>query len=307
MLRFRKIDLLSNLIAYLQYSLYLPLHISVEVNNFRHLVNAYMHGFLSMMRSRSLITSSNSFIGAHLKKDSLVRGINGSFFMVRRKSEDLQFVSPLSEAREFTFIKRYIRKYRHSLKKSSSILTTTVFVDVGAHIGKYAINIAKLVDKVIAIEPDPYNFTVLKMNIILNGFKNIIPVKMVVGSYNRKVPFVSRHAFTAHSHVVKDHLHNGNLKIAYLKCRPLDSLLSELGLLGGDNIYFVKIDVEGYEIEVLQGMKKTLENTKCLMIETTYKHLRDILKLLPKSFRLLYSFKYPTTLNLLLENPNLTV
>ncbi|WP_405049894.1 FkbM family methyltransferase [Saccharolobus sp.] len=91
-----------------------------------------------------------------------------------------------------------------------------------------------------------------------------------------------------------------------MRFRKID-LLSELGLLGGDNVYFVKIDVEGYEIEVLQGMKKTLENTKCLMIETTYKHLRGILKLLPKSFRLLYSFKYPTTLNLLLENPNLTV
>ncbi|MEM2614637.1 MAG: FkbM family methyltransferase, partial [Nitrososphaerota archaeon] len=45
-----------------------------------------------------------------------------------------------------------------------------VFVDVGAHIGKYTIMVArKLKDgKVIAIEADPNNFKILKKNLILN-------------------------------------------------------------------------------------------------------------------------------------------
>ena len=49
-----------------------------------------------------------------------------------------------------------------------------IFIDVGAHIGKYAIAMAKVIgDKglVIAVEPHPENFSVLTENISLNHFE----------------------------------------------------------------------------------------------------------------------------------------
>ena len=55
-------------------------------------------------------------------------------------------------------------------------LTNGVFVDVGAHIGKYTIIMAKRIGdygKVIALEPDPNNYRILEKNIFLNKLKNV--------------------------------------------------------------------------------------------------------------------------------------
>jgi len=49
------------------------------------------------------------------------------------------------------------------------------FVDVGAHIGKYALQVAKIVGKngrVIAVEADPENFEALRKSIHINSLKN---------------------------------------------------------------------------------------------------------------------------------------
>ena len=40
-----------------------------------------------------------------------------------------------------------------------------------------------------------------------------------------------------------------------------------------ESICFIKIDVEGYELEVLKGAKKTLLRTKYVVVETRHNHL----------------------------------
>lgn len=49
-----------------------------------------------------------------------------------------------------------------------------VFIDVGAHIGRYTVLFASFFKKVVAVEPDPYNFLILRKNVLLNGFGNVI-------------------------------------------------------------------------------------------------------------------------------------
>ncbi len=61
------------------------------------------------------------------------------------------------------------------------ILNEGIFIDIGAHIGKFTIKIAKTLaenGKVISIEPDSINFSLLKENIELNKLKNIILKKV---------------------------------------------------------------------------------------------------------------------------------
>jgi len=56
-----------------------------------------------------------------------------------------------------------------------------IFLDVGAHIGKYALQVAKIVGEkglVIAIEPMPENYDALLQNIWLNKLENIIPLNI---------------------------------------------------------------------------------------------------------------------------------
>jgi hypothetical protein len=52
-----------------------------------------------------------------------------------------------------------------------------VFVDIGAHKGKYTLPAAKIVKngKVVAVEPSPENYSLLLTSVKLNNFKNVIP------------------------------------------------------------------------------------------------------------------------------------
>jgi len=55
------------------------------------------------------------------------------------------------------------------------------FVDVGAHIGKYTLQIAKIVGetgRVVAVEPHPTTFQILRRNIELNSLKNVFAVNV---------------------------------------------------------------------------------------------------------------------------------
>jgi len=59
-----------------------------------------------------------------------------------------------------------------------------VFIDIGAHIGRYTLEAAKAVGekgKVIAIEPHPSNFKILNENIKLNNLNNVITLNWLLG------------------------------------------------------------------------------------------------------------------------------
>ena len=67
-----------------------------------------------------------------------------------------------------------------------------VILDIGANIGFYTLIMAKLVGekgKVYAFEADPTNFEILKKNVEVNGYKNIVLVNKVVSNKNEKIKF----------------------------------------------------------------------------------------------------------------------
>lgn len=64
--------------------------------------------------------------------------------------------------------------FKKEIKKGDTVL------DLGAHIGYYTLLAAKLVGekgKVFAFEPEPTNFALLKKNIKINNYQNVIPVQ----------------------------------------------------------------------------------------------------------------------------------
>ena len=84
-----------------------------------------------------------------------------------------------------------------------------------------------------------------------------------------------------------------NIKVKMVK-------LEEINILKKKKIDLIKIDVEGYELKVLQGAKKILKNTKCIIIEFHYGHLykniypKKINKLLVENnFKLIKKIKFP--------------
>lgn len=140
-----------------------------------------------------------------------------------------------------------------------------VFVDVGANIGYFTLLAARIVGKegrVFAFEPEPHNFELLVRNIAINGYQNITPVQKAISNRNGTAElFIRKHGHGAHSLGVR--FHDGTVVVA---TETLDSFFEAYQ----GKIDLIKIDVEGWEMAVLQGMKRIVSENKSLAIITEF-------------------------------------
>jgi len=136
-----------------------------------------------------------------------------------------------------------------------------IFIDIGAHIGKYSIILSKQLKdkgKVIAIEPMEGNFNILKKSLYLNNIKNVISLKLACGNkenYSDLYIGDEKTGDGTHSLIKKT---NNKVEIQKTQVRKLDNILNDLKIKRVD---FIKIDVEGTETDVLKGATKTLEKS----------------------------------------------
>lgn len=119
-------------------------------------------------------------------------------------------------------------------------------MDVGAWCGTWSKAIEPFAQRVIAFEPDPLHFDCLQKNCTIN----CIPRMEAVGSEIKQVS-LTEDDFTQAKRVDK----HGDIP------------MTTLDRLEYKDIDMIKIDVEGYEMQVLKGATKTLEKVQYLMIE----------------------------------------
>ena len=144
-------------------------------------------------------------------------------------------------------------------------------VDIGANIGYYALQEARVVRNVIAIEPTPESHRTLVVNIGLNEYMNIETWQMAIGDYNGRAGFEISRACNWNSvspaSVRGASLHGGDMQVQIIR---LDELLN------GRWVNYVRMDVEGYELHVLKGMERILRDKKPgLFIEVHRDKLKD--------------------------------
>ena len=167
-----------------------------------------------------------------------------------------------------------------------------VVVDVGAHMGRYTMTSSRRVGqdgKVVAIEAHPGNFRLLNRNIKLNRLPNVIALNSA--AYSKKAVLKlylpdERQGYTMHHSLMVDYLsakYKENAKKRYVEVESdtLDHLLQSAGI---HRVNWIKIDVEGAELEVLKGAHETLSRNKniSLLVEVhgteTYKPVMELLK-----------------------------
>ena len=119
-------------------------------------------------------------------------------------------------------------------------------LDIGAWCGTWAKAMEPFAKKIIAFEPDKTHFKCLQRNCTIN----CDPRQEAVGSEIKNISLTEDN-FTQAKRVDT----HGDIRMT-----TIDSL-------DYDNIDLIKIDVEGYELEVLKGAEKTLSDTQYLMIE----------------------------------------
>jgi FkbM family methyltransferase len=152
------------------------------------------------------------------------------------------------------------------------------FIDVGANTGYYSLLAACLIGEqgiVYSLEPFPETFRRLQHNICLNAFSKRIILRQLAVS-NKQSEAVSlflrggEPALVSMSHFAC----TSNVEEVKVKCDTLDNVLGKhVG-----TIDFVKIDVEGAEVLVLQGMSGLLAKDHCtnIVIETHMPQIRAL-------------------------------
>lgn len=147
-----------------------------------------------------------------------------------------------------------------------------VFVDVGANQGEFTLFAAKRLHhgRVLAFEPNREIHRRLMRNLEANGFRNVTVRRLGLWSEPTRRPLYDQQARFADGSV-----HEGlatvfpnpsrSSRVDEIECTTLDAVVAEEGI---ERVDVIKIDVEGAELGVLQGARKTLERDRpTLLIE----------------------------------------
>jgi FkbM family methyltransferase len=130
-----------------------------------------------------------------------------------------------------------------------------VFVDIGTNVGNHAIFVGKYLNptQVIAFEPNPPAIEILRINLALNGLTDLVDLSHLGIGLS--------HAAARANLVMRD----GNLGATRLHTtQEPDGLPLMRGddVLGDAHVDFIKLDVEGMEINVLRGLERTIKRCR---------------------------------------------
>lgn len=177
--------------------------------------------------------------------------------------------------------------YKHHINDLNNIekLRDKNILDVGGFIGDSALVLSEYTDKkVLSFEPTTESFNQLQETIILNNTKKIIPYKFALGN---KDEFLKINIEKAASSIIQPLIKSTGTE--YIQVRTLDNFIKEHPM----EIGLVKVDIEGFEQQFLQGAKKTIYKQKPTLLISIYHSFEDFfgIKKMIESWNLGYKFK----------------
>ena len=162
-------------------------------------------------------------------------------------------------------ISRTLKKYKFKTKWPrepefmhlfhSKINSNSNVIDLGANIGYLTLYFKKVLNvknKILAVEPEARNFQFLTENINLNNLNNEVLTKNVAIAEDEYDKFFD---LSDHSNLHKITEKPSSTRVP---CQTLSSLVRENNFIPD----FIKMDVEGAEIEVIEGFKDYLDTHK---------------------------------------------
>ena len=144
----------------------------------------------------------------------------------------------------------------------------SLLIDIGANIGTICIPAIKrgFFAKAIAIEPDPFNYRLLKANILINDLNPQIDTHNIALGKSDGEQLVleqSKDNFGDHRISIDENSNDSSLIKINVKSESLDSIFDA----AVDKDVLVWMDTQGFEGYVLAGASKTISNKIPLVIE----------------------------------------
>jgi FkbM family methyltransferase len=135
------------------------------------------------------------------------------------------------------------------------------FVDVGSHVGRWAVRASPFYRKVLAFEPDPFTNTVLRRNIARNDIHNVLVFATALSNRGGQATLFN-YGPPACNSLRSMHVSGRTARASkVVEVRKLDDFAD----------YFqaplvLKIDVEGEELKVLEGASAILEHFRPVIV-----------------------------------------
>ncbi len=145
-------------------------------------------------------------------------------------------------------------------------------IDVGTNIGWTLLNFAKIsqTGKVLGFEPDPDNFAACHGNIELNKLDNVTILQKALGTQKSTAMMEVRTPSNRGGNRIAPGTGKGSVKVIIERLDDVTDIKAWHGL------DLIKIDVEGYELHVLEGATSLLSRYKpTLFIEVDDDNLND--------------------------------
>lgn len=153
----------------------------------------------------------------------------------------------------------YYEEYEMSLFELE-IESGSVVLDIGANIGLYTLIAARRASKVFSFEPDPRSFSNLKRNVETNNAMNVHLINKAVRNKSGKDPFCSYSKYPLDRGNL--HLVSRNEKMNQESIIVETISLDEFFRDKSKRIDIVKMDIEGLELEALEGMADLINTNR---------------------------------------------
>ena len=160
-------------------------------------------------------------------------------------------------------------------------------IDVGGFIGDSALVMQDYTDKnIYSFEATTRNYDLMLQTIALNRATRIIPVKKALGASESKLTITL--CGSASTMLESSKSIYGDQESEEVEIITLDSYVREHHLKVG----FIKVDIEGFEMEFLKGAKETICSQKPAMLISIYHQASDFFDIKPmlESWDLGYRF-----------------
>jgi len=135
-------------------------------------------------------------------------------------------------------------------------------LDIGANIGYYATIESQSVGKlghVIAIEPSPINFSFLKRNMKLQKNSNYELYNFAMGNIEGEINFLISEKSNLSRVVQEGENIPDGCELIKIPLKTVDNLIEEMNV---EKIDLIRMDVEGYELQILEGSKNSIKKFK---------------------------------------------
>ena len=187
-----------------------------------------------------------------------------------------RLVTPFVPARKMLPFTAWLRKLSRAcepelLYLDEFLASTRVAVDIGANIGLYTFELSKRFQRVVAFEINE-DLTALIRQYNPGNIELIhCGLSSAAGSARFYIPVAGGHAQQGWGSLNRDNMPGAEALI------EKDVKLAALDEFALTEVDFVKIDVEGHEVEVLKGAAKTIETWRpIVLVELKKEHVQEV-------------------------------